>query len=198
MAGSQNIIGGKGPGTMEDKLRDSDITSTDDTLSVCGICNIQFKNKHYLCLHMLFHTKKRHNSGNTDTDCRTKIKRFRQDGDLRKNMFTYTEDQNYICGLCQKTFTHVSSIKKHMLIHTGEKPHSCDICQRQFTRLDTLKKHMLIHTGEKTHSCNECQKQFTQAASLRKHMLTHTGEKPHPCDICQIQFTASGSLKNIC
>ena len=68
--------------------------------------------------------------------------------------------------------------------HTEEKQFKCKFCDKTFSENKYLKVHMRIHTGEKPYLCRQCPKAFTTNNGLKCHIKTHTGEKPYPCNKC--------------
>ena len=57
--------------------------------------------------------------------------------DLRNERFP-SGARPYECGVCKKSYRHLSYFYTHKKIHTGVKPHSCGICGKSFL----LKKYL--------------------------------------------------------
>ena len=50
----------------------------------------------------------------------------------------------------------------------------CQVCESSFSQKITLERHLLTHTGEKNYKCDHCDRKFSLAANLRKHVDRHT------------------------
>lgn len=55
--------------------------------------------------------------------------------------------KQFMCSICDKTYTRRDSLKLHMNSHTGAKPFKCEFCgmtfAHRFTRLTHRKKHLM-------------------------------------------------------
>ncbi|XP_061562702.1 zinc finger protein 892-like [Phycodurus eques] len=116
------------------------------------------------------------------------------DGHSKGDTACHSDDKQWKCSHCDKTFTYKSSLKRHLSTHTGEKPFTCSVCGKGFTQKGHLRAHMRTHTGEKPFACSFCNLSFSQRSSLGPHMRTHTGEKPYSCSVCGKSFSVSLNL----
>jgi hypothetical protein len=57
----------------------------------------------------------------------------------------HTDERNYPCSQCTKTFLTSGSLKKHSYFHSGERPIHCGICDKGFYQKCALDIHMNIH-----------------------------------------------------
>uniref|UniRef100_A0A673BXS9 C2H2-type domain-containing protein n=1 Tax=Sphaeramia orbicularis TaxID=375764 RepID=A0A673BXS9_9TELE len=92
-----------------------------------------------------------------------------------------SEQKEFSCGICGKSFHNKYSFSYHQRSHTGEKPFVCDVCGKRFFQASSLKQHERIHTGEKPYKCEQCGKAFRTDGNFYRHMRIHTGEKPFEC-----------------
>ncbi|XP_061525936.1 oocyte zinc finger protein XlCOF8.4-like [Phycodurus eques] len=129
--------------------------------------------------------------GMTSHSLHTDVYNRKSEGD----MTYHTDNKQWKCSHCGKTFSKKSKFKEHVRTHTGEKPFSCSVCGQRFTRKGHLKRHTRTHTGEKLFSCPDCGQRFTQKTNLKKHTTTHTGEKPFSCLVCGQRFSKKTSFK---
>lgn len=101
-----------------------------------------------------------------------------------------SEQTQFICDICQKSFQAARYLKRHLLIHKRQ-PLECRICQGQFQTRNELNQHTKDHPSEKTHLCSECGSRFARNSELTRHMRQHSGEKPFKCKYCGRSFTRS-------
>ena len=45
-----------------------------------------------------------------------------------------TEEKQYKCKACGKSFLYKNQLERHSRIHTGEKPYKCSICEKSFVQ----------------------------------------------------------------
>ena len=106
-----------------------------------------------------------------------------------------TDDNLFICVVCDANFSCKDNLKRHMHEHTEGKTFFCTVCGCKCAHAGHLNDHMRIHTGEKPFICTVCEAKFTQAGNLKTHMRFHTGDKEFMCTVCGAKFTRAGDLK---
>lgn len=105
-----------------------------------------------------------------------------------------TNDNSFICGKCNKTFSGKPSFLVHYRIHTGVQLFECGVCNKKFNQKQSLEYHERTHTGKRPFKCDICTKSFTQNQNLLVHLRTHTGERPYKCEDCPKRFSQKHSL----
>lgn len=94
------------------------------------------------------------------------------------------------CGKCEQCgkFYHQHSLFQHRRVHTEEKDFECNTCGKTFRCKHNLKAHKAVHSGEKPYKCTHCDKNFAQSGSLKRYIRGHTGAKPYKCSACDKCF----------
>lgn len=103
-----------------------------------------------------------------------------------------TEQKQYMCTVCGKSFRIRTNLKLHMKIHTGGKPYCCQYCKK--AHLICVEASPSAH-GAKPYECCLYGKRFNVSTTLKVHHRIHTGEKPYKCKTCDKAFTTSSNLK---
>ncbi|XP_062338268.1 zinc finger protein 180-like [Osmerus eperlanus] len=106
-----------------------------------------------------------------------------------------SQEKQFICGFCGKSFTGQRYLQAHQRVHTGEKPYSCSHCGKRFGQASYLRKHQTIHTGVKPYGCPLCGKRFADSSNLIRHKGVHTGERPFICIHCGLRFAVKHNLR---
>ncbi|CAF1001639.1 unnamed protein product [Adineta steineri] len=77
--------------------------------------------------------------------------------------------EEFICGLCAKTFKLQRLLNRHLKNHSQLKRYLCTFCGKGFNDTFDLKRHTRTHTGVRPFKCDQCDKAFTQRCSLESH-----------------------------
>lgn len=117
-----------------------------------------------------------------------------------------TESKQYICKLCEKSFSKSSLLLRHSFVHdrTAAK-FCCFLCCRSFTQKVTLKRHLkdlvcerkllkqqqkppsppprkaALSPTDRNNICIYCDKNFLKPSDLDRHIRTHTNERIFEC-----------------
>uniref|UniRef100_A0A6G1SER5 Transcription factor E4F1 n=1 Tax=Aceria tosichella TaxID=561515 RepID=A0A6G1SER5_9ACAR len=94
-----------------------------------------------------------------------------------------TDEEEYICDICQKDLGTPSKLALHRNAHDIERPFRCEICQISFATSAQLQK----HTRSAAH---ENRAEMTQAYGAP----TEGNPRPYECDQCVIGFRKFGHL----
>ena len=134
-------------------------------------------------------------SENKQFQCQTCQKSFQEARNLKRHIGIHSGEEPYECNTCKKRFKQSTNLKVHERIHTGEVPYECKECNKRFKQKSKLKIHERIHTGEKPYECKTCFRSFSQSNALQAHQRIHTGEKPYECKTCNERFKQRCNLK---
>ena len=120
---------------------------------------------------------------------------FRMDHNLDYNNLDYsTMDSQYVCDLCDISFSRDDALKRHMESKHGrdtKQGHTCGECGKSFSRKDALRRHQLTCQAIRF-KCPRCHRVLKDIASLTRHM----GLCPVPtCGTCQEQFVNLDQLR---
>ncbi|CAF0781817.1 unnamed protein product, partial [Adineta ricciae] len=99
-------------------------------------------------------------------DCATEALQIKY-GELNANAINHGEE--FVCGLCTKTFKLQRLLNRHLKNHSQLKRYLCTFCCKGFNDTFDLKRHTRTHTGVRPFKCDQCDKAFTQRCSLESH-----------------------------
>lgn len=77
--------------------------------------------------------------------------------------------RNFQCGNCHKLFLTMQHLKEHILIHSDEKNFTCEICYKSFFRETSYKLHKKTHLVG-PFPCKICKKEFKYEKTLHTHI----------------------------
>lgn len=159
----------------------------------CKICDMPFKEKFKLKLHLRIHSK-RSFVIKKQYLCDICSKTFASKSGLSLHLKFHNGSKPYSCKFCNKSFVTLSYKTRHERTHTGDKHFVCHICSAAYASSNGFKYHLRVHTGEANYHCKICGKSFRREKYLKEHTYTHTGERPFVCKICGSAYGNSGSL----
>ena len=91
-----------------------------------------------------------------------------------------TEEKNFGCLICDKTYDSKKSLNRHTRTkHDELNPHKCETCLLSLSSESELNRHKQTENHEK-----ELNKGFTTKGQLKSHQVTHTKKRKHKCDMC--------------
>lgn len=179
---------------LEIKIEDTQLidTTVRSKTYECHVCKYSAGNIADLQMHIKKHPKCKECKPLQCPEC---SKRFVFLGDMRRHMFTHSEDRTVSCSLCPKKFKTNACLRQHMRKHDDVKPFSCDECGKKLKTRNGFRIHLRIHSGEKPFKCKLCSCRCTTSGELLNHMrVRHTGEKKFVCEVCSKRFSASVGL----
>nr|XP_023668819.1 zinc finger protein ZFAT isoform X1 [Paramormyrops kingsleyae] len=130
-----------------------------------------------------------------------------------------TDKKNYVCPVCEQSFSEDRLIKAHIkTFHPdvpmstisevlgrrvqlkgliGKRASKCPYCDCYFMRNGTdLQQHIWAHEGIKPYKCLLCEYATRSKSNLKAHMNRHSTEKTHLCDMCGKKFKSKCTLKS--
>ena len=104
---------------------------------------------------------------------------------------------NYLCPICNKTFTSESQLEKHQRFHV-QKCFSCDICHEIFDRKWLYDQHLSERHGQQVEApaaCPECDEEFSPPHLLLAHIQSrHKKDNQFRCFVCSLNFNKKHNL----
>ena len=142
-------------------------------------------------------------------------KNFGTKDELKTHMQTiHTQESDFACRNCNKTFKEIDEMKKHELINSSMVAIKCDECSVSFSEQEELEKHItMVHKyksfedkdrlkeHKKSHEkyallkCDKCEKTFANQEGLRYHVHNHSQNKTFNCKECDRTFKNRKDLK---
>ncbi|KAL1491508.1 hypothetical protein ABEB36_012096 [Hypothenemus hampei] len=109
----------------------------------------------------------------------------------------HSEERNFKCGLCEKSFKTKPLFRKHQLVHSNPRSYCCEVCGQRFNDSGILKTHIqLKHIRSRNFICPICGLSFPMKSTLDRHIVRHNKNRPPKffCDICSSPFRDKSSL----
>ncbi|KAH9482543.1 hypothetical protein JR316_0004643 [Psilocybe cubensis] len=99
-----------------------------------------------------------------------------------------TDNRQWICSECPKSFGRKGDLTRHELLHLGVKPHVCTTpgCGKAFSQYSGLKTHQNVHTKAKPYVCqlDSCNASFGDPSSCARHRKeTHRRVSGYFCPV---------------
>lgn len=99
-------------------------------------------------------------------------------GQALKGYQALKQGKRYFCGICYLGFSTGIILKEHVLTHEAETNFICDVCNVSFSCDNELQAHYLQHIEEhyvmhdviSQHSCSSCTKTFKTLSELKSHL----------------------------
>lgn len=162
----------------------------------CSICDGDYKTRAYLSQHLLTHREPRF-------ACDLCGASYVFKRALREHLLkNHTNQTEFLCSFCPKSFATSTSLYCHVRIHTQEKNKTCQICGAKFRDNFSLGRHIRSHRPERTQICQICGKRFKEKYNLIDHLRkVHGHDKSNyaenfECVICDSKFDRDRKLKH--
>ncbi|KAB0794294.1 hypothetical protein PPYR_11133 [Photinus pyralis] len=103
------------------------------------------------------------------------------------------------CPMCCRTFANNFNLRRHMYTHTNQTPFECGLCGIQFSRKDNLVKHIQYHSLV-GNVCTNCGQKFESLVTLQQHVSDKSNcqvtkfKRLLSCDVCFKTFGLVSSL----
>lgn len=123
--------------------------------------------------------------------------RFKAHSVYNHHLLTHSDERNYKCPYCPKTFKTSVQLSGHKNSHT--KPFSCTECNRPFGSLYAVRSHMESHKRPNhnlKYCCDICGAKYARRFALNDHMkeqhkevqLVDVSDRRHGSDINIFRF----------
>ena len=133
----------------------------------CKICHKAFKQQAHLKEHSLIHMDAR------KFTCQICQGTFKQRGALLAHVNKHDKLKPFKCCFCGLGFTARGALSRHMKKYFGNKDaeYLCHICQKSFSHYPLLLRHIDSHQEPNPFSCETCHAEFAAYSSLYFHKV---------------------------
>jgi len=110
-----------------------------------------------------------------------------------------SDDREFKCGFCSKSFSMKIALDKHLVVHGAELPWQCPDCPKGFMKSSDYKDHCnKEHDNFRPFPCHVCGKALSNLGILKNHQGLHTGERPFQCNVagCSKAFLTKTNLED--
>jgi len=169
------VVGEGGSGGVavgEDSDTSSDEEENTEFNFRCNLCNMTFSDEDTLMRHM----KSKHTAKtNICKDCG---KAYSTRGSLAQHVHHYHRHPNaYSCSVCHKKFNRKDFLAKHEKTHTNDREFKCKLCEKTYKTNASLSAHINgSHNETRRFVCDYCGMRTSWRLSYLEHMKLHTGE----------------------
>jgi uncharacterized Zn-finger protein len=118
----------------------------------------------------------------------------------------------FTCPICNRGFLNLTLLATHKLYHTNQRNFVCSFCSKTFVERKSFNNHLRKthqlsekevqeqrteqNESGKDYLCEICSKSFQSLQLLGNHMKYHQGVKSQKCPLCPSSFIESRGLNN--
>uniref|UniRef100_A0A1B0CM86 C2H2-type domain-containing protein n=1 Tax=Lutzomyia longipalpis TaxID=7200 RepID=A0A1B0CM86_LUTLO len=135
----------------------------------CGICNKKFDNEESFTMHSNAHQER--TTYVKEIRKKDTPRPFKAQAVYNHHLKTHSDERNYKCPFCPKTFKTAVQLSGHKNSHT--KPFSCTECNRPFASLYAVRTHMEMHRrpcNGLRYKCDICGATYARNSSVKDHI----------------------------
>jgi len=122
-------------------------------------------------------------------------KTFVRKDELNNQPRILTGEKSFTCELCEQSFIQKANLEIDKRTDTDKISISCDICNKSFSNKKSMLRHRKNHENATLHPCNDCDQTFSELRELNIHKRIHNGEPIYTCDVCNKLFAKSEKLR---
>ncbi|XP_055382313.1 zinc finger protein 85-like isoform X2 [Condylostylus longicornis] len=187
-------------------------------LHKCDVCGKLYKKLHHLNVHKINHMSEKDRKVYSCPECNQSFTNewavsnhirvvhkkkficelcgaaFGTNTNLSDHLLTHSDERNFKCPKCEKTFKCRRALKLHVDIH-DDTAYQCKTCGLKLNTSLTLRRHMMVHSDQSKYKCNFCLKQFKRRDAFKNHLILHAGLKPYKCSFCDLTFTNGSNCR---
>ncbi len=115
---------------------------------------------------------------------------------IRHRETEHSEDNRFVCDICNLSLAAKSTLKRHMKTHNDNREtYTCSNCNQNFISKEGFERHLKLHEEARPFPCPDCDKSFVDLSGLNSHQKTHGG--PTLCcdiDDCSEKYITTSAL----